>query len=102
MAQTGRSNVRYVDPQRRYTVVLGPHGTPLSKRCPTTTALERTIGFGYGHLKTSLRRFSRQHGIYEVDPVGSFPTRPHVLTPVRICLHGLATPLAAHPFVLFV
>ena len=24
MAQTGRSNVRYVDPQRRYTVVLGP------------------------------------------------------------------------------
>ena len=23
-AQTGRSNVRYVDPQRRYTVVLGP------------------------------------------------------------------------------
>jgi hypothetical protein len=23
MAQTGRSNVRYVDPQRRYTVVLG-------------------------------------------------------------------------------
>ena len=22
--QTGRSNVRYVDPQRRYTVVLGP------------------------------------------------------------------------------
>ena len=44
MAQTGRSNVRYVDPQRRYTVVLGlHHGTPLSKRCPTTTALERTI-----------------------------------------------------------
>jgi hypothetical protein len=24
MAQTGRSHVRYVDPQRRYTVVLGP------------------------------------------------------------------------------
>src|SRR5262245_54371681 len=24
MAQTGRSNARYVDPQRRYTVVLGP------------------------------------------------------------------------------
>src|ERR1700746_3097925 len=24
MAQTGRSNVRYVDPQHRYTVVLGP------------------------------------------------------------------------------
>jgi len=24
MAQTGRSNVRYVDPQRRYTLVLGP------------------------------------------------------------------------------
>jgi hypothetical protein len=24
MAQTGRSNVRYVDPQRRYTVVLSP------------------------------------------------------------------------------
>src|SRR5271166_3012947 len=24
MAQTGRSNVRYVDPRRRYTVVLGP------------------------------------------------------------------------------
>src|SRR5262249_47301903 len=24
MAQTGRSNVRHVDPQRRYTVVLGP------------------------------------------------------------------------------
>src|SRR6516164_11362070 len=24
MAQTGRSNVRYVDPQRRYTAVLGP------------------------------------------------------------------------------
>src|SRR5215471_1402359 len=24
MAQTGRLNVRYVDPQRRYTVVLGP------------------------------------------------------------------------------
>src|SRR5262245_37719754 len=24
MAQTGRSSVRYVDPQRRYTVVLGP------------------------------------------------------------------------------
>jgi hypothetical protein len=24
MAQTSRSNVRYVDPQRRYTVVLGP------------------------------------------------------------------------------
>src|SRR5262249_42554740 len=24
MAQAGRSNVRYVDPQRRYTVVLGP------------------------------------------------------------------------------
>jgi hypothetical protein len=24
MAHTGRSNVRYVDPQRRYTVVLGP------------------------------------------------------------------------------
>ena len=24
MAQTGRSNVRYVDPQRRYTVMLGP------------------------------------------------------------------------------
>jgi hypothetical protein len=24
MAQTGRSNVRYVDPQRRYTIVLGP------------------------------------------------------------------------------
>src|SRR5689334_9963229 len=24
MAQTGRSNVRYVDPQRRYTLVLDP------------------------------------------------------------------------------
>ena len=42
MAQTGRSNVRYVDPRRRYTVVLGHHGTPLSERCPTTTALEYT------------------------------------------------------------
>jgi hypothetical protein len=44
MAQTGRSNVRYVDPQRRYTLVLDPiMERPFSKRCPTTTALERTI-----------------------------------------------------------
>src|SRR5262249_40490732 len=43
MAQPGRSNVRYVDPQRRYTVVLGPSWNALSERCPTTTALEGTI-----------------------------------------------------------
>jgi|SRR6516164_6108382 hypothetical protein len=42
MAQTGRSNVRYVDPQRRYTVVLSPSWNALAERCPTTTALEHT------------------------------------------------------------
>ena len=42
MAQTGRSNVRYVDPRRRYTVVLGPSWNALAERCPTTTALEHT------------------------------------------------------------
>src|SRR6516165_4958892 len=43
MAQTGRSNVRYVDPQRRYTVVLGPSWNAPFEALPTTTALERTI-----------------------------------------------------------
>jgi hypothetical protein len=42
MAQTGRSNVRYVDPQRRYTVVLGPSWNAPFGALPTTTALERT------------------------------------------------------------
>src|SRR5262249_11019 len=43
MAQTGRSNVRYVDPQRRYTVVLGPSWNAPFGALPMTTALERTI-----------------------------------------------------------
>jgi hypothetical protein len=42
MAQTGRSNVRYVDPQRRYTVVLGPSWNAPFEALPTTTALEHT------------------------------------------------------------
>ena len=43
MAQTGRSNVRYVDPQRRYTAMLGPSWNAPFEALPTTTALERTI-----------------------------------------------------------
>src|SRR5262249_10943617 len=31
--------------------------------------LTTCVGLGYGHQPLSLRRFSRQHGIYEVDSV---------------------------------
>ena len=34
MAQTGRSNVRYVDPQRRYTAVLSPSWNALFRALP--------------------------------------------------------------------
>ena len=35
-------HVRYVDPQRRYTAVLGPSWNVLFRALPTTAALERT------------------------------------------------------------
>jgi hypothetical protein len=34
--------------------------------------LTTCVGFGYGHPLILLRRFSRQPGIYGIDPVGSF------------------------------
>src|SRR5262249_9685462 len=66
MAQTGRSNVRYVDPQRRYTVVLGlswnaPFGAlPHNDRAGTHDSADGRCGsyasIGRGQASTKIFR----------------------------------------------
>ncbi len=34
--------------------------------------LTTCVGFGYGNQSSSLRRFSRQRGVYGISPVGDF------------------------------
>src|SRR5437879_13918586 len=71
MAQTGRSNVRYVDPQRRYTVVLGPSwnapfgALPHDDRAGTHDSADgrcgsyASVGRGQAALWTTSRNFCR-------------------------------------------
>jgi hypothetical protein len=71
MAQTGRSNVRYVDPQRRYTVVLGPswnapfEALPHNDRAGTHDSADRRcgsyapIGCGQAALWITSKNFCR-------------------------------------------
>src|SRR5262249_40984742 len=66
MAQTGRSNVRYVDPQRRYTVVLGPswnapfEALPHDDRAGTHDSADGRCGayasIGCGQARTKIFR----------------------------------------------
>ena len=55
--------------------------------------LTTCVGFGYGHHYIWLRRFSRQRGIYALRLRRVFLTQPQFITPERICLPRLPTPL---------
>src|SRR5262245_6861045 len=88
MAQTGRSNVRYVDPQRRYTVVLGPlwnapfEALRTDDRAGTHDSADGRCGsyasIGYGQAPRS------------VDNVEKFLS-------IRCCHYRTAILMTAHP-----
>src|SRR5262249_32691247 len=73
MAQTGRSNVRYVDPQRRYTVVLSPSwnapfgALPHDDRAGTHDSADGQCGsyasVGRGQAATKIFRRYPQRGV---------------------------------------
>jgi len=85
MAQTGRSNVRYVDPQRRYTVVLGPSWNAPIGALPHD---DRAGTHDGAPILKFEHRFARQN-IYELP--SEFPlTSPyssivHILSGRKVC-----------------
>jgi hypothetical protein len=87
MAQTGRSNVRYVDPQRRYTIVLGPswdasfEALPHNDRAGTHDSADGRSGsyasIGRGQAATKLcRRYPQGRPISESAHIGAIPSSP--------------------------
>jgi len=87
MAQTGRSNVRYVDPQRRYTIVLGPswdasfEALPHNDRAGTHDSADGRCGsyasIGRGQAATKLcRRYPQGRPISESAHIGAIPSSP--------------------------
>src|SRR5262249_16687995 len=80
MAQTGRSNVRYVDPQRRYTVVLGPSwnapfgASPHDDRAGTHDSADGrcgsyvAIGRGQAVLWIRSKKFCGFAGVGDFEP----------------------------------
>jgi hypothetical protein len=78
MAQTGRSNVRYVDPQRRYTAVLGPswnapfEALPHDDRAGTHDSADGRCGsyasIGRGQASTKIFRRYPQSALCSKNP----------------------------------
>ena len=90
MAQTGRSNVRYVDPQRRHTAVLGPSWNALFRPLPhddragTHDSADGRCGsyasIGRGQAATKIfRRYPQPR------PPRRAAEEPPVVLPNRIC-----------------
>src|SRR6516162_2750388 len=95
MAQTGRSNVRYVDPRRRYTVVLGPSwntpfgALPHDDRAGTHDSADGQCGsyasIGRGQAATKIfRRYPQRVGFAALrDVAAAFDRFGSVKTRIR-------------------